>query len=259
MRMVSLASGSGGNAYCVEAAGAVLLIDCGISCRELVKRCRAAYIDPRRIVAVLVTHNHTDHVRGLDTFRKCFPDAPFYANMMTADAVAAATGVDAAGFCLFENGQPFEAGPFEVSAFSIPHDVPDPVGFTVRAEGATYFHATDVGSPLDSVGMHLADADVATLESNHDPVLLSGSARPESLKQRIRGPRGHLSNSDAAGLVRRFASPRLKALALAHISAECNEPHLAEAEVCAALAEAALPGVRLSVLSQDEPVEIWPA
>ena len=84
MRIVSLASGSGGNAYCVESCGDVLLIDCGVSCRELVKRCRATGIEPERIVAVAVTHDHSDHVRGMATFHSHFPDAALLANMMTA-------------------------------------------------------------------------------------------------------------------------------------------------------------------------------
>jgi len=253
VRVVSLASGSGGNACCVVAEGEALLVDCGLSRRELEKRCLAAGIGPDAIRAVVFTHNHNDHIKGVDTFHSKHPDATLYANMMTADAIAAATGVE--DFALFENGQSFRAGPFEIKAFSIPHDVPDPVGFLVRADGTTYFHATDVGAPLDSVGVNLAEADIATLESNHDPVMLAQSRRTECLKRRIRGPRGHLSNGDCADLLRRFAPRRLKTLLLAHISQECNAPHLAESEARAALAERGLAGVAVKVLSQDLPVE----
>ena len=256
MRVVSLASGSGGNAYAVVSGGAALLVDCGISCRELVKRCCAAGIDPVSICAVAFTHNHNDHVKGAATFHSRFPGATFYANLMTAEAVALATGVPEGDFCLFENGQPFEAGPFEVKAFSIPHDVPDPVGFLVRAGGATYFHATDVGAPLDSIGVNLAEADLATLESNHDPVMLAQSARPECLKARIRGDHGHLANGDAADLVRRFASPKLKTLALAHLSRECNAPHLAERAMRDALVAMGRSDVVLKVLDQDQVVVV---
>lgn len=255
MRIVSLASGSAGNCYAVESDGAAFLIDCGVCLRDLVRRAAAARLDLSKVVAVAITHNHVDHVRGLAVFRKKFPGIPLFANMMTADAVAYATGVDLDAFTIFENGQEFDAGPFRAAAFSIPHDVPDPVGYTVRAGGKTYFHATDVGSPLDCVGVHLADADAATLESNHDPVMLARSARPESLKRRIRGPRGHLANCDAADLVRRFASPRLKSLFLAHLSSECNAPHLAEAEMRRALSDIGRGDVRLAVLSQTVPVE----
>ena len=257
MKVVSLASGSGGNAYVVEADGAALLVDCGISGRELACRCRRAGVDMERIGSVLVTHNHIDHVRGLAAVRKRLPGAAIYANMMTAEAAAAVAGIDEADFAVFENGQEFQAGPFSVTAFQIPHDVPDPVGFVVRAGGVTYFHATDVGAPLDSIGSRLAEADVATLESNHDPVMLARSARAESLKRRIRGPRGHLANFESADLVRRFGSRRLRKLFLAHLSQECNTPQLAEAEMRQALADAGLGGVSLEVLGQDDPGSVW--
>ena len=256
MRVVSLASGSAGNAYCVEAEGSVLLIDCGVSCRELVKRCRATCIDPASIVAAVITHNHVDHIKGLATFHGHFPDAELYANAMTADAVAASTGVYDEDFVLFENGQEFNVGPFAIKPFSIPHDVPDPVGYLVRTDGVTYFHATDVGTPLDSIGVNLAEADIATLESNHDPVMLRASGRPPSLKQRIAGPRGHLSNDQACDLVKRFASPRLRRLALAHLSRECNAPHLAFGAMRDAFAEMGRTDVELRMLEQDETVEI---
>lgn len=251
MKVVSLASGSGGNAYCVEADGAILLIDCGICCRELVKRMTSVALDPERIVAAVFTHDHTDHVKGLPVFHKHFPQAELFANLMTAEAIAAGQKMDEEAFIPFENGQDFEVGPFGIRAFSIPHDVPDPVGYVVTAEGVTYFHATDVGTPLDSIGVNLAQADIATLESNHDPIMLHQSQRPESLKQRIRGPRGHLSNQDAADLVRRFASPRLKRLNLAHLSHECNVPHLAEGTVRSALSAIGRADVELKVLDQD--------
>lgn len=254
MRVVSLASGSGGNAYCVESAGAILLIDCGICCRELVRRMSAASLDPERIVAAVFTHDHTDHVKGLPVFHRHFPTVELFANLMTAEAIAAAVQMDPLDFLTFENEQPFEVGPFGVRAFSIPHDVSDPVGYVVTAGGETYFHATDVGTPLDSVGVNLALADYATLESNHDSVMLHQSARPESLKQRIRGPRGHLSNDDAAGLVRRFAAPKLRRLNLAHLSHECNAPHLAERVMRETLAAMGRTDVELAILDQDRVV-----
>lgn len=254
MRVVSLASGSGGNAYCVEAQGALLLVDCGLSCRELVKRMTTAALDPERIVAAVFTHDHDDHVKGLPVFHKHFPQAELFANLMTAEAIASDLKMDPMAFFTFENGQEFSVGPFTIRAFPIPHDVPDPVGYVVTAEGMTYFHATDVGTPLDSVGANLALADIATLESNHDPVMLHQCSRPECLKQRIRGPRGHLSNLDAADLVRRFASPKLRRLNLAHLSRECNVPHLAEAAMRTALLEMGRSDIDLHVLSQDEVV-----
>ena len=227
MNVVPLGSSSKGNAYVVEHDGRAILIDCGVCYRRL---------KDWPVEAVLITHSHVDHVSGLPVFLK-HRDVPVFANAMTADAVAAAEKIDDERFVLFENGQEFEVGPFAVHPFSIPHDTSDPVGYLVRSGGMTYFHGTDIGAPLDSIGLKLAEADVATLESNHDPVMLRNSARPVSLKRRIAGPRGHLSNDEAAGLVRRFASSRLKKLFLAHLSHECNTPQFALGAMRSVLAE----------------------
>ena len=217
MKIVPLASSSSGNAYVVETEGSAVLVDCGICYKHL----KDISID-----AVLITHSHTDHVSGLKTFLK-HRDIPIYANVMTAEAVAHECGIDDSAFVCFENGQGFEVGAFTVSAFSVPHDTSDPVGYLLKADGETYFHGTDIGTPLDSIGLKLAEATIATLESNHDPVMLRTSGRPPYLIQRIAGPRGHLSNDQACELVRRFASPRLKKLFLAHLSHQCNARHIA--------------------------------
>ena len=258
MRVASIASGSKGNAYLVEQDGEAVLIDCGLPYKTLKARlemlCDAAGIDVPCLHGVLLTHSHRDHVYGLRALWGK-RGVPVYANLMTAETTICQEGADPSMFSCFENGQSFRLGPFEVSAFSVPHDTSDPVGYVVRGE-RVYFHATDVGVPLDSVGVKLAEAEVATLESNHDPVMLRTSGRPHSLIQRIAGPRGHLSNDDAGDLVRRFASLRLRRLALAHLSQDCNAPSLAERAVREALQEAGRTGVDLKILSQDEPTWI---
>ena len=263
MTVVSLASGSGGNAYCVTASsGETLLVDCGVSCRCLESRCRDAGIDPGSISAAVFTHDHIDHVRGVPGFLKRHPGVALYANWMTAEATLGTLArekrnLPESAFALFENGQRFCAGPFSIVPFPIPHDVPDPVGFMIEVDGMTYFHATDIGTPLDSIGAHLACADVATLEFNHDCTLLARSGRPECLKRRIRGGRGHLSNDDAAELVRRFAGRRMRALALAHLSEECNAPHLALDAARDALAAASLASIEPVALSQTSAVRVF--
>ena len=230
MRVLPIASSSKGNAYVIEQGGAALLIDCGVSCK-----CLKAALDVSQLCGILITHNHVDHVSGLKRLLNCV-DVPVFANEMTAEAVAWQEKVDESAFVRFENGQPFEIGPFAVSPFSIPHDAADPVGYLIRGE-TVYFHGTDIGTPLDSIGLKLAEAEIATLESNHDLVMLRTSRRPPSLVQRIAGPRGHLSNEQACELVRRFASPRLRKLFLAHLSHECNAPHLALAAMRRTLEE----------------------
>ena len=248
MRIVSIASGSGGNATVVEYGGAAILIDCGLPYKSF-KGCE--------FDAVLITHQHFDHVSGLKTLLKR-RDLPIFANIATAESIAHDCGIPESSFVCFENGQTFDVAGFSVQPFSIPHDTSDPVGFLVRAGGETYFHGTDIGTPLDSIGLKLAEADFATLESNHDLTMLRTSRRPPCLIQRIAGPRGHLSNDQSCDLVRRFASPRLKRLALAHLSRDCNAPHLAEGAMRGTLEEMGRADIVLKTLSQDETVEIVP-
>ena len=253
MKFTSLASGSSGNAYCIESGGEALLIDCGISCRRLVRACGDAGIDFSAISGIVFTHNHEDHISGLSTLHSRFPAIRLFANMMTAEAIASKTGVDEEDFALFENLQRFDVGVFSVLPFSVPHDVPDPVGFLVSANGKTYFHATDVGTPLDSIGRHISEADIVTIESNHDPVLLAGSSRPESLKQRIRGRRGHLSNDNCAAFVSRLAASGTKRILLAHLSQENNLPELAYHSSLCLLQDT---DVSLSVAAVAEPTKL---
>lgn len=251
MKVLPIASSSKGNAYVVEHDGEALLIDCGVCFRTVRTAFESLGIAAGEIAAhlrgVLITHNHSDHVSGLKVLLNKV-DVPLFANAMTAETVAAQEHLDESSFMCFENGQGFDLGPFSVSPFSIPHDATDPVGYLIAAD-RVYFHGTDIGSPLDSVGLKLAEADIATLESNHDAVMLRTSPRPVSLKQRIAGPRGHLSNDEAADLVRRFASPRLKKLFLAHLSHECNAPHLAEGTMRATLVGMGRTDIELSVIS----------
>ncbi|MBO7720773.1 MAG: MBL fold metallo-hydrolase [Kiritimatiellae bacterium] len=220
MTFIPIASSSSGNSCIIEQDGEAVLIDCGVS----FKRVKAA-LGGLHLAGVLITHNHSDHVSGLELLLRRI-NAPVYANAATAEAVMRQEGVKGEAFSCFENGQEFKVGPFTVKAFPIPHDAADPVGFTVRGE-FTYFHGTDIGTPLNYIGLQLAEAEVATLESNHDTVMLKTSSRAPSLKQRVGGPRGHLSNDQACELVGKFASARLRKLQLAHLSRECNAPHLA--------------------------------
>lgn len=238
MRIVPLASSSKGNAYVVEHDGHAILIDCGIAYK---------HFKNLELDAVLLTHSHKDHTSGLPVLLN-HRDIPVYANSMTAETVAEELKMPIESFVCFENGQDFEIGPFVIRAFSIPHDTSDPVGYLVKTD-ITYFHGTDIGTPLDSIGIKLREADIATLESNHDPVLLRQSGRAPCLIQRIAGPRGHLSNDQACELVRRFASPKLKKLMLAHLSQDCNAPHIAEREMRATLKEIGREDIELTVLA----------
>ena len=237
MTFRSLGSSSQGNCYLLEEGGSLLMIDCGFGIREL--KSRGLDVKTANLLGVLVTHNHGDHIKGLESLRKACPDVPFFANQMTADASKLKCE-----FTIFENGSDFDVGPFSVHSFSTVHDVPDPVGFKVN----NYFHCTDCGSILESIGRQFAEAEEATLESNHDLVLLNGSRRAPSVINRIKGPSGHLSNDQACEFVERFISPKLKKLNLAHLSQDCNAPHIARNAMRETLEELGRGDVVLEVL-----------
>ncbi len=247
MKVIPIASSSKGNALLVSYGDETLLIDCGLSCRRLKEACEFRGVALDSVSAVLVTHEHSDHVSGLRVLLNRY-DIPVYANAMTAEKISRDFGVDEGAFVRFCNGCAFTIGGMSVTPFSLPHDAVDPVGYFIETQSENYFHATDLGSPLESAGRFLSLADIATVESNHDPVMLRTSDRQESLKRRIAGPSGHLSNFDAADFVKRHATERLKKLYLAHLSHECNAPHLAEAEMREALAAKSLSSVELTIL-----------
>ena len=256
MRLRVFGSGSKGNALAIRSGGTLLLLDCGFSCRELEKRMTACGVCPADVTAVLFTHDHDDHCKGIATFHKRHPLVPLYANGNTADAIATLTGVED-GWRIFETGEPFAIGDISVSAFSIPHDAADTVGYLFSDAASSLFVATDMGVPTLPVKYALAQATCAVLESNHDPTLLACSDRPVSLKQRISGRCGHLSNQDAADLVREVAPPNLKTLLLAHLSRPCNAPHLALESMREALKDIEREDVALAALDQDEPSDLY--
>ena len=257
MKIVSLSSGSDGNAYCLNCNGSLLLVDCGISCRELSKRCENCGVDLSAVIGVVFTHNHRDHTKGIKTFHKKFPGVELFANMMTAEAIAEDYDMDTEDWIVFENNQSFGIGNFEINPFSISHDVPDPVGYFITSDdGDRYFHATDLGIATDTIGRYFSKARVATLESNHDPILLCQSNRPEDLKMRISGPRGHLSNDQAAEFIMKYAGENLQTIALAHLSEECNAPHLAINAAKDALKRIRREDVNLKYLLHDKPLPI---
>ena len=221
MKVRVFGSGSQGNALAVRSGGGtLLLVDCGFSCKELERRMAACGVDPDAAVGLFFTHDHIDHCKGTATFHRRHPQVPLYANGNTADAISVLTGVDD-GWSVFETA----------------------VG-------------TDMGAPTFGVRDALARATCAILESNHDPVLLQTSDRPVSLKQRIAGRCGHLSNGDAADLVREVQPLRLKTLLLAHLSRPCNAPYLALEAMRPAVAELGRP-IALDTLDQDDPSPLY--
>ena len=256
MRLRVLGSGSGGNSIAVRSGNTLLLVDLGFSFKEQKTRLADCGADIADVSAVLFTHDHSDHCKGVGTFHKRLPDVPLVANGDTADAIARQSGVND-GWTLFENGEPFDIGEISVTAFSISHDAADPVGYLFEADGSSLFIGTDMGIVTANVRMAFSRATCAVLESNHDPILLEQSNRPVSLKQRIRGRTGHLSNEDAAMLVRETNPPCLKKLLLGHISSECNSPSLARKAFVDVLEDLGRTDITLEILEQDHPCDLF--
>ena len=258
MELIVLGSGSSGNTAVLRSGDTAILIDAGLSARKTMKRLTAAGLDPEQISAVLLTHEHGDHAGGLPVLLQTLR-CPVYATRLTADEVR---GDDqrnvAADWRLFATGSTFTLESFEVTAFSVPHDAVDPVGFTIRCKSLSIGILTDLGHVTRSLLHHVTEVDCLFVESNHDEHLLqSDTKRPFSIKQRIMSPHGHLSNRAAADLVAKARSARLRQVVLGHLSRDCNTTELAVAavadtlngddsvEVCCARHDEALPPVIL--------------
>jgi len=202
-----------------------VLIDAGIGRREIAKRLAAIGEDLTRLDAVLVTHEHSDHVSGLQALVKFFAGRlPIYMTGRTAPFLD--WGECAPVVETFQAGCGFTIGDFDITSFTIPHDAVDPVGYTVRADGIKVAIATDLGYIPDSLRVHFRDTDVLVLESNHDLEMLRVGPYPWSVKQRVMSRRGHLSNEVTAEFIRNDLDSRVSTLILGHLSEHNNHPEL---------------------------------
>lgn len=244
MKFSVLASSSKGNCTYVESGETRILVDAGLRCKTLRERLAAIGRSPDDVQAVLVTHGHSDHVSGLPVLESR-TGVPVYATDGTAATVERDGRREkpdlAWNFAVFAAGEPFAAGDFSVEPFPIPHDAADPVGFVLRdPSGASLGFATDLGEAPLVVRHRLAGCRALVLEFNHDRGMLLASDRAWSLKQRILGRSGHLSNEQAAELLAQVATPSLRCVVPAHLSDECNTPALALAAARDALRRAGL-------------------
>lgn len=251
LRVCVLASGSSGNCIYVESATTAILVDAGISARETLRRLAAAGLDPAKLRAVCVSHEHTDHVAGIAQLHKQLGLA-LYANGDTARNVRGAESLE---WNLFSNGCPFAIGDVEILPFPLPHDAYDPVGFVLTRGAARLGIATDLGMPTQLARERLRGCQTLVLEANHDEMLVHSSFRPWSLKQRILGRQGHLSNETAAALLADVAGDTLQQVFLAHLSKECNQLDLALHIVRTHLAAAGLARIRVLPTHPDKPSE----
>jgi len=248
LRVVVLGSGSSGNAVVVESHGRRILVDAGFSCRELERRMRSVGVEPSTIEALILTHEHEDHVRGAGRFALRH-QVPVWATPGTLAGMEIPPAV-VPRVSTLESGRPVEIAGFAVEPFLIPHDAREPVGFVVEdAAGRRVGLAGDMGCRSRLAWAALVELDLLILETNHDLDMLRNGPYPWSLKQRVAGRHGHLSNIEASDGLPELLTARLRTLVLYHLSRVNNTAALAAATVGDALDRA---GSRAGVVVSDQ-------
>jgi phosphoribosyl 1,2-cyclic phosphodiesterase len=220
----SLNSGSNGNCYYVGNKEDAVLIDAGLSCREIERRMKELGLSMQVIKAIFISHEHTDHIKGLTTLANRYY-LPVYITEPTAKA---GTKLIRHLSRTFVEHEPVQVGTLTVTAFSKHHDAIDPYSFIVTGNGISVGVFTDIGKPCDRLVHYFRQCHAAYLESNYDEVMLENGRYPIHLKNRIRSGNGHLSNRQALDLFIKHRSPELSHLFLSHLSKENNDPKLVQ-------------------------------
>lgn len=232
MRFASLGSGSRGNALLVEAGNTCLLVDAGFGPREMSRRLERLGLTADAVDAVLVTHEHSDHIGGVFACARRFG----WAVLLTHGTLAACadTGADTR-ITIIDSHESASVGDICVHPFPVPHDAREPVQFTL-ADGARRLGVlTDAGHVTPHMVAMLEACDALVLECNHDTAMLEQGRYPQALKRRIGGPWGHLDNAAAASLLSQIGAEKLQHVIAAHLSEENNSPALAQAALSAVL------------------------
>ena len=254
MRYAALASGSKGNCHALSSEGRTLLVDAGLSLRQIRARMDVLGWNPEEVRAVAITHEHSDHVGALGTILRR-TDWAVIATRALRTALQAARGLDIPPGRWIEArpGLPLDWDGWRLLPFALPHDAEDPVAYRLEAGGLQAAVVTDLGYPTALVADHCQGLDLLVLEANHDLDMLRDGAYPPHLKARILSRVGHLSNGAMADLLARSLSPRLQAVVLAHLSEANNHPDLARLAAAEVLGDAR---VSLQVAHQLEPLAL---
>jgi phosphoribosyl 1,2-cyclic phosphodiesterase len=252
-----LASGSKGNATVMRCEAGMVLVDAGISCRRIVQGMQKLGLRPENLDGVFITHEHIDHVKGLETFTKKYP-VPIYASAGTWRGIKQTLPRIDLQLCnrhIFAPQTELTLGGLQVRSFSTSHDALDPTGYSFRYKNHTFSYVTDTGYVSDIVKRELDGAEVLVIETNHDPILLKNGSYPPVLQKRILGTRGHLANETAGRLLTTMkALPRQ--VFLAHLSQENNTPDLALSTVQGIVTQQCPNAmIQFYVTSQDEVVK----
>ena len=252
VHLTILGSGSSGNSAYLETGEVRLLIDAGLSARQIRQRLLTIGRTPENLSGILITHEHSDHIGGLTVLASKL-GIPIYCNRLTREAIEYNLKTTFQ-FRVFATGSSFEIGNLQVEAFSVPHDAMDPVGYMIRTPAGQIGFVTDLGHFTKLAAERLRLANLLVLESNHDLKLLQEDLRrPWSLKQRILSRHGHLSNVAAAEALEQLASAELSQVVLAHLSQDCNRPELALRAVSDRLATIGATHIRVTAASQHAP------
>ncbi len=255
MKFCILASGSEGNCALVEdSQGNGILVDAGISMRRIGNHLAEIGRGFERILAILISHEHSDHLRGAAVLARRM-DLPIYASEGTITLVKRHLPHYTRFFSL--NGHVLQFGELRIEAFPVTHDASETMGFAITEGDRKLSIATDLGH-VDLVTMeYLKDCDALIIEANHDLNMLIEGPYPWDLKQRIKSHHGHLSNAQAAEALTKVAGPRLKQVVLAHLSQENNRPDLALKEVKTQLSKAGISHVPVAVALQHRPTDLF--
>lgn len=246
LRFASLGSGSRGNATLVQAGPTCLLVDCGFTIKETERRLACLGLTAADITALLVTHEHSDHIKGVGPLARRH-GMPVYSSFGTHYAVAAGRkSLQGVHWHELRLGRPLMIGSIEVDPVAVPHDAREPCQFVFRYQAQQLGVLTDLGSVTEHVIKRYRGCDALLLECNHDVNMLANGPYPASLKRRVGGDYGHLNNRQAAALLERLECGRLQHLVLSHLSEHNNLPELALAAIAPLLGHE-----RIVVASQD--------
>ena len=227
MRLIVLGSGSSGNALYIESGATGVLVDAGLSAKETARRMTEVGLDPTQLSAIVVTHEHADHVKGVRVMSKTTHVPVFISDATRRECPFPGQGEGIRWGQAISSSQSFQIGSLDFHPFTIPHDGIDTFAFTVQSEGVKVAVVTDLGYITQLVAEHLRGSDFIMIEANHDRDMLKVGPYPWPLKQRIASSTGHLSNDEMARWIREDFDGRAHYLVLAHLSRQCNHPELA--------------------------------
>jgi phosphoribosyl 1,2-cyclic phosphodiesterase len=252
LQLSILGSGSAGNCTYLESDGTWLLVDAGLSGRQIRQRLLTVNRTPENLNGILITHEHMDHTGALGVLAAKL-QIPVYCNRMTKEAIQTQTDAHL-DFRVFETGASFEIGSLSVDTFAVPHDASDPVGYLIHTPGRNIGVVTDLGHVTKLVVERVRQSNILLLETNHDlKMLQEDMRRPWSVKQRIASRHGHLDNGAAAQLAEQIVSADLHHVFLTHLSLDCNKPELAFAAVSQTLQKVGAKHVHVELTYQDKP------